>query len=100
MSGGPVFNDAGEMCGLVCSGIAPFDSEEGHTSYVTTLWPSLGTVIELNRLGHPAGEAYPAIELARGTYMVVRNWERVTVEIGDDGSSRVSLGVENVPRAV
>jgi hypothetical protein len=97
MSGGPVFNEGGEVCGLVCSGIAPFDAEEGHTSYVTTLWPSLGTLIDLNRLGHPAGERYPVLELARGGQMVVCNWERIAVEWDEDGSCRVSLMARSQP---
>lgn len=100
MSGGPVFNDAGELCGLVCSGIAPFDAQEGHTSYVTTLWPSLGTIIDLNRLGHPAGKRYPVLELARGGQMIVRNWERVGVEWNEDGTFRVSLRASSAPSAV
>lgn len=100
MSGGPVFNEAGELCGLVCSGIAPFDESERHTSYVTTLWPILGTSIDLNRRGFPPGETYPALELARGNQMVVRNWERVHVEIRPDGSSSVGLRGDSAPHAV
>ena len=36
MSGGPVFNEQGEICGIVSSAV-----EGTHTSYALTLWPSL-----------------------------------------------------------
>ncbi|MEX2662124.1 MAG: serine protease [Vicinamibacterales bacterium] len=94
MSGGPVFNEAGELCGLVCSSIPPVAPETEHTSYVTTLWPALGTLLDLERQGCPPGR-YPALELARGRQMVVRNWERVSVEWSDSGASTVALVKED-----
>lgn len=46
MSGGPVFNSAGNLCGIICSSL-PADKEHGeHISYVTTLWPMLGFLIQ------------------------------------------------------
>ena len=65
MIGGPVFNEAGEMCGLVCSSIPAAPPETRHTSFVTSLWPALGVPLDMNRVGKPQG-FYPAIELARG----------------------------------
>src|SRR5262249_24266306 len=34
MSGGPVFNKSGQLCGLVCSSYPPFTSDEEYASYV------------------------------------------------------------------
>lgn len=46
MSGGPVFNSSGNLCGIICSSL-PADSEDSeHVSYVTTLWPMLGFLID------------------------------------------------------
>jgi hypothetical protein len=40
MSGGPVFDESGAICGLVCSGHKPADDEDGEPiSYASTLWP-------------------------------------------------------------
>ena len=64
--------------------------ETAPTSYVTTVWPSLGTLLDLERQGCPSGR-YPAIELARGRQMVVRNWERVSVEWDESGASAAAL---------
>jgi hypothetical protein len=100
MSGGPVFNEAGELCGLICSGIDAFDAQDQHTCYVSTLWPSLATFIDLDRVGHPTGVQYPAIELARDGQMVVRNWQRVGLERDDTGISRVWLTRETPRHAV
>jgi hypothetical protein len=42
MSGGPIFNDQGLLCGLICSGA---ETETDYYSHVTTLWPSMATVV-------------------------------------------------------
>lgn len=93
MSGGPVFNEGGELCGLVCSSLPPLPPDTKHTSYVTTLWPALGAVLDLDRRGHASGQ-YPAIELARGGQMVVRNWERVEITFGEPNTCSIRLRPE------
>lgn len=78
MSGGPVFNDAGELCGLICSSLPAVAPDTRHTSYVASLWPALGAVLDLELQGLSPGR-YPAIELAKGGQMVVKNWQHVEV---------------------
>src|SRR6185437_12557431 len=46
MSGGPVFNEKGFVCGIVCSSM-PLEETGEHLSYVSLLWPSLGTLLEV-----------------------------------------------------
>ena len=90
MSGGPVFNEAGELCGLICSSIPAVAPETRHTSYVTSLWPALGIPLDMDRVGKPSGY-YPAIELAQGGEIVARNWQRVGVDFESPRTSAVSL---------
>lgn len=43
MSGAPIFNENGNVCGVVCSGTSFSDNnEEGHISYGVPLWPACG----------------------------------------------------------
>jgi hypothetical protein len=42
MSGGPVFNSTGRICGLVSSNMPPDTPEGDHSSYVSLIWPVLG----------------------------------------------------------
>lgn len=63
MSGGPVFNENGQLCGLICSNLPPASIHEPHVSYVTLLKPFLETLIdipyqELGKVG-----IYPAMKL-------------------------------------
>jgi Trypsin-like peptidase domain len=44
MSGGPVFNSVGNLCGIICQTMPPFDD----ISYVSTLWPMLGILIDID----------------------------------------------------
>ncbi len=47
MSGGPVFNSDGNLCGIVCSSIPADEEFSEHVSYVSTLWPMLGLTVQI-----------------------------------------------------
>ena len=67
MSGGPVFDETGCLCGIVCSNFKDSHLHGDPVSYVTTLWPLFRLKIFQDRgNGYPRGVSYPAIELARG----------------------------------
>jgi hypothetical protein len=41
MSGGPVINEAGAVCGVICSSLPPDEEYPGHISYVSAIWPAM-----------------------------------------------------------
>lgn len=55
MSGGPLFNDRGWVCGLICSSLPPEDGHGEHISYGVALWPAMATLID-----------YPGPSLGKG----------------------------------
>jgi hypothetical protein len=63
MSGGPVFDEAGALCGIISG---TYGMPEGRPlSYVTTLWPMLRMLISADRSGpYPKNTTYPVIDLA------------------------------------
>ena len=66
MSGGPVFDEYGSLCGLVCANVDGSHEYGDPISYVTTLWPLFTLIVDGDRGdGYPRGVRYPAIELAR-----------------------------------
>jgi Trypsin-like peptidase domain len=77
MSGGPVFDEKGHLCGLVCSNLPPSSPEEFHVSYVCMLWPNMGTWIDMDREGFPHNISYPALELAQHRYIQAAGWEKI-----------------------
>jgi hypothetical protein len=79
MSGAPVFNDSGRLCGLICSGMEfPPGDNGAHVSFVTTLWPMMGTILNAGRsTKYPRGVFYPALELAQDGLIAAFGWERV-----------------------
>jgi hypothetical protein len=89
MSGGPVFNDKGELCGLMCTSFGEAGEHEGHLSYVTLLWPMLGLTLDFPRVGYPAGK-YALIELARANMIHARHWDHVSVTYRSDGEPEVA----------
>jgi hypothetical protein len=58
MSGGPVFSSAGNLCGIVCSSLPADNDHNEHVSYVTTLWPMLGFLIEQEGSSHTLSEYF------------------------------------------
>lgn len=78
MSGGPVFDETGALCGIVCANIAGSHLDGEPVSYVTTLWPLFRLMVEANRGGsYPRDVKYPAIELARDRQIRVEDLPRL-----------------------
>jgi Trypsin-like peptidase domain len=94
MSGGPVFNEKGELCGIICSGIAPFDDTEEWASYVSSLWPIMGILVDVPIEGYPADYAYPLRKLARHGYIPTVGLDRVLVTLDSNNEVRVGLRKE------
>ena len=79
MSGGPVFNDSGKLCGLICSGMFLDNSESDHISFASLLWPSMGTKVWLKLEYHDLKENFPVLFLAEHEYIQAEGWERVSL---------------------
>jgi len=79
MSGGPVFDSKGYLCGIICSNLPPNNKSEEHISYVASLWPLMGTEINLNRKGHPSDINYPLLELAQDGIIRANDWEKISL---------------------
>ena len=82
MSGGPVFTSTGNLCGIICTNFSSSSPEEDeeHTSYVTTLWPSMVIKVAFNRSGHPENVYYPAFELVRDGFITAVDWDQFEYE--------------------
>ena len=85
MSGGPVFNEAGALCGLVCASLPVSTEKEEYFSHVATLWPMMGTLIDMPREGIECDAQYPVLDLARGGFIDARGWERVVLSRDSSG---------------
>jgi S1-C subfamily serine protease len=87
MSGGPVFNEAGELVGVISTGLDDADGMT-HTGYASLLWPILGTEIIFNRADHPDlnNKGYLLLELAKEGHISVNGWRNIA--ISTDGNQK------------
>lgn len=47
MSGGPIINERGDVCGVICSSFPFVEDNPEYISYASLIWPALGTSIEV-----------------------------------------------------
>jgi hypothetical protein len=80
MSGGPVFNDDGELIGIVCSSYDISDTDD-HLSYVTLLWPVMATPM-LSK----DGQTYPLYNLALKNIVATSGLDKVEISKTDSES--------------
>lgn len=80
MSGGPVFSDNGKLCGVICTGLPPYDDGDEHCSYVAATWPLMGLVVGVNpKTGILEKNTYPVFELARHGFISVKGLEKISI---------------------
>ncbi len=78
MSGGPVFDETGSLCGIVCSNLAGSHLDGEPVSYVTTLWPLFRLTMDFDRGDRwPKGSTYSGIDLARAGLIMVADMDRL-----------------------
>lgn len=86
MNGGPVFNQEGNICGLVCGSLPAESPEIDHTSYVSSLWPLLAIQIDAPWDRYAAGTKYPLYEYAQERIVDVIGLEHFSVDKEPEGS--------------
>jgi hypothetical protein len=86
MSGAPVFNDQGRVCGLICSSMPPTTPDEDHTSYVSTLWPMLAMPIDVFWDRYPPGTSYPLYEYAQAYIVDTEGLEHFALDRQPEGN--------------
>ena len=93
MSGGPIFNQAGELCGLVCSGGS--GDEDIPISNGVVLWPMAGLRIDHRIPSVITEPPYTILELARVGLMDVPDWQYVETHVEEyedpDGTRKIRL---------
>jgi hypothetical protein len=78
MSGGPVYDETGAICGIVCTNLEGAHETGEPVSYVCTLWPMFGVNITADRGdNYQRGIKYPAYELARDKQIHVTDLEKL-----------------------
>jgi hypothetical protein len=90
MSGGPIFNALGTVCGVICSSSPQLEDGQGHISYGSLIWPIFGITFEAAL--EPGGElqAITIAELtARQVIQVDNSYECVRVVQLEDGKRTV-----------
>lgn len=77
MSGGPILNRQGIVCGVALYSLEESPVTNGDfISYGAQLAPLMGLTISVGIDGKPVQAAYPLVELAKKGIITVQGWER------------------------
>jgi hypothetical protein len=85
MSGGPVFNEDGRLCGLMMSTIPASDGEPD-VSYASLLWPALAADVEHERTAPGVSNV---LQLARYGIVRARNHDHFDLTVDGEGRGRL-----------
>lgn len=100
MSGGPIFDETGNVVGVVCSGTTGLKSNS-YTSYGSLVWPIFGCTIETASDSNSKPTATLLYDLAaEGHIKTDSTISLVTVQTMASGERRVSLAMPSGNQAV
>jgi hypothetical protein len=83
LSGGPVCDEQGRVIGLVCSGMPPADGYTEHVSYVSTLWPAFGLVLNSSPAAGLSQQEQSLHEFAHSSGTDVHHLDYLVIETID-----------------
>ena len=90
MSGGPVLDDQGHVCGIIGTGLSPGVEGGEHYSHASTLWPVMGTMVSFPwEDRYPRGTSFPLYEFAKAGFIDTRHLGHVSVSVNPDGTQTV-----------
>ena len=90
MSGGPILDDLGHVCGIIGSGLGPPTEEGDYYSHGSTLWPVLGTMVNFPwEDRYPRGTYFPLYEFAKAGLVTMLHLDYITVDVNPDGTQTV-----------
>jgi hypothetical protein len=92
MSGGPILNDSGDVCGVICSSFPTLPEDDRHISYGSLIWPAFGTSIELRLSNESETEPILVLDLAKRGFLVCdATLSEVAVSVNADGTRIVQI---------
>jgi hypothetical protein len=92
MSGGPVMNERGNVCGVICNSLPADDKWPEHRSNASLLYPSLGTIIDVTGQPGRAAERMSIYEvIQKGHIFTDETIQDVAAKHNPDGHFSVSI---------
>lgn len=91
MSGGPIFNSKGWLCGLISTSL--WSEEEHIRSTGVLLWPSMTTILDIPRKDADPNHKYNAFDLCNEKYISASGLERIELIRNTDGTSQITFKI-------
>lgn len=94
MSGGPIINERGNVCGVICSSFPLVEDNPEYISYGSLIWPALGTSIEVAPYEGAKTEMMLVYDLVQKGYILAdETITNIKVNLHPDGQRTVFIKV-------
>jgi hypothetical protein len=92
MSGGPIFNQAGAVCGVICYGMPPIEEDPRYISYGSLLWPAMAAQIEVCIDPAKGVETLLIYDLVKKGYISTdETFKNISIVLAPNGERTVSI---------
>jgi len=92
MSGGPIMNEKGYVCGVICSSLPSVGENPEYISYGSLIWPIMGTSIEVAQHEGAKPEMMLLYDLIQKGYIFSdETIANIKVDLQPDGQRKVSI---------
>lgn len=92
MSGGPIVNERGSVCGVICDSLPLTDEDPEYISHASLLYPALGTLIDVTPQPGSAPERLSIYDvIQKGHILTDDTIGDISVQHAPDGPFSVSI---------
>lgn len=92
MSGGPIFNENGAVCGVICSSLPATENDQYHVSYGSLIGAAMGSAIEISKEPEAQPEIVRIYELVEAGYLTVdKTYAKIKVSRAKKGKITVTI---------
>ena len=95
MSGGPVCNESGYVCGVICSSMPKVEDDPRHVSYASLIWPAMGIQVDVAIDGGKPEKRLVYELVTKGFVGTDDTINNLRIDIGPDDKRTVSIVVPN-----
>ncbi|HVF87743.1 MAG TPA: hypothetical protein VM866_09140, partial [Pyrinomonadaceae bacterium] len=89
---GPIFNEGGSVCGVICSSFQSVEDDPEYISYGSLIWPALGTSVEVTLDGSASPRMFLLYDLVKKGFIATdQTIANITIVMEENDQRTISI---------